>query len=110
MSYGYENAAIRHLLEIERVVEAFTATKTEHRSHNGVKSVVDKILFPGYVFFAADSEWVPKPDYRSTGYFIRLLTMDDSWHLKDSDEKFVSWLLEGMDYLVCQRLTMKATE
>lgn len=91
---GHEDAAMRYMVESENVFKAFVAKKSEHRSRNGIKSVVEKIIFPGYVFFIANQEWAPKPDYKGKNYIIRLLTIENSWHLKGTDEEFVRWLWE----------------
>lgn len=91
---GSEEAAVRLLNTTPRMVQAFVPKKVEHRSEKGVKSTVEKVLFPGYVFFQAEESWTPTLAMYHAEYILRLLRKDGSWQLKGEDEALVRWLLK----------------
>lgn len=91
---GSEEATARLLNSTPRMVHAFVTRKAEHRSEKGVKSTVEKVLFPGYVFFQAEESWTPTMTMYHADYILRLLRKDGSWQLKGDDEALVRWLLE----------------
>ena len=91
---GSEEAAARLLNSTPLMYHAFVPKKVEHRSENGIKSKVEKVLFPGYVFFQAAESWVPTLVLYHADYILRLLRTEEGWQLKGDDEAFVRWLLE----------------
>lgn len=91
---GSEEATARLLNSTPLMIRAFVPKKVEHRSENGVKSKVQKVLFPGYVFFHAEESWVPPMVLYHADYILRLLRTEEGWQLKGDDEVFVQWLLD----------------
>lgn len=91
---GSEEAAARLLNTTPRMHWAFVPKKVEHRSEKGNKSTVEKVLFPGYVFFQAEEEWIPTRTMYHADYILRVLRKDGGWQLHGDDEALVRWLLE----------------
>lgn len=91
---GSEESAARLLNTTPRMQQAFVPKKVEHRSQNGVKSTVEKVIFPGYIFFLAEESWTPTLTMYHADYILRLLRQDGSWHLKGEDEALARWLLK----------------
>lgn len=91
---GNEEAAVRLLETTSWLKRAFVPKKVEHRSEKGVKSTVERVLFPGYVFFLADERWTPTLAMYHADYILRLLRTDNGWQLKGEDEALVRWLLQ----------------
>lgn len=91
---GSEEAAVRLLNATPRMHRAFVPKKVEHRSEKGVKSTVENVLFPGYVFFQAEESWTPTLTMYHADYILRLLRTDNGWQLKGDDEALVGWLLK----------------
>ena len=90
---GFEESTARLLRATPLMHRVFVPRKVEHRSQNGVKSTVRKVLFPGYVFFEAEPEWRPPLLLYHADYVLRLLHREGDWHLYGDDEAFARWLL-----------------
>lgn len=91
---GSEEATVRLLNATPRMRHAFVPKKVEHHSEKGVKSKVERLLFPGYVFFQAENDWAPTMSMYHADYILRLLRTDGSWQLKGDDETLARWLLQ----------------
>lgn len=91
---GSEEAAARLLRTTPCMCRAFVPRKVERHSEKGVKSRVEKVLFPGYVFFQAEEEWIPSLALYHADYILRLLRTEEGWQLKGEDRAFVQWLLD----------------
>jgi len=80
---------IRHLFPD---VKALAIGQLKHQSRNGVKSVVNAILLPGYVLFHAESDFEVRNFY-TLEHVVRLLKYEDrSWGLRDDDRSFAEWI------------------
>lgn len=96
---GKEQAVADQLHRMHPEVLAVVARQEKHRSDHGVKSRVESVLFPGYVFFEAPEELQPYVSFPRENV-IRVLTREDgSWQLMGEDEHFARWLL-GYDGLL----------
>lgn len=96
---GKEQAVADQLHRMHSEVRAVVARQEKHRSEHGVKSRVESVLFPGYVFFEAPEELQPYVSFPRENV-IRVLTREDgSWKLMGEDEHFARWLL-GYDGLL----------
>ena len=89
---GKEQALATLINRTQSVVKAFVAKQEQFHSQQGVKSKVEKVLMPGYVFFHSP----PEEDIEALiprDHLIRILTTDDGvWQLYGEDERFVRWL------------------
>ena len=90
---GSEEATARLLRTTPLLHRAFVPKKVEHHSENGIKSKVEKVLFPGYVFFQAEESWTPTLALYHADYVLRLLRTETGWQLKGDDAAFAQWLL-----------------
>lgn len=89
---GKEQALATLINRTQSIVKAFVARQEQFHSQQGVKTKVEKVLLPGYVFFQAPEDedveaLIPRD------HLIRMLTTDDGvWQLYGEDERFVQWL------------------
>lgn len=73
-------------------VKALAVGQLKHQSKNGVKSIVNSILLPGYVLFQADKDFEVRRFY-SMEHVVRLLKYEDlSWALRGDDLAFAQWI------------------
>lgn len=91
---GSEEVTARMLNATPHMIRAFVPQKVEHRSEKGVKSTVQKVLFPGYVFFQAEKEWTFSRQKYHVDSVLRLLCKNGSWQLTGEDEAYVRFVLE----------------
>lgn len=107
---GSEESAVRLLNATPRMHRAFVPKKVEHRSEKGVKSAVEKVLFPGYVFFQAEEDWTPTLTMYHADYILRLLRTDNGWQLKGDDAELIRWLLRHNGLLDMSKAYREGTQ
>ena len=89
---GKEHALAELINRFSPGVRAIVARKENFHSEHGVKTRVEKIILPGYVFFRAPKEGDPDIP---RDHLIRVLTLDDGdWRLAGDDERFAEWLFQ----------------
>ena len=75
-------------------LRASPVSQIQHKSVQGIKSTVQKIIMPGYVYFQTKSHI--SPDLRYVEDSIRFLgPSETSWTLWGMDEWFARWLFEN---------------
>ncbi len=91
---GKELAVARRIQAARDGVRAVAARQEKHKTVRGVKSRIEEIFLPGYVFFETDArmeslDWLPRLDV------IRVLHYGDKyWQLIGEDERFAKWLFK----------------
>lgn len=90
---GKEMAVARMIENLCPEVRAIAARQEKHKSVQGVKSKVEAVILPSYVFFEAPAEmenvpWMPATDV------IRVLSYEGDWRLAGEDERFTKWLFQ----------------
>ena len=66
----------------------------KRRSRNGVRSLENEVMLPGYIFYEADDGCRPKPPLPE-GIFRILTTLDGDCRLLGRDEWFAGWVLKN---------------
>ena len=95
---GKERKTVELLQRLHPQIHAFPIAQKKHQSKNGVKSITEAILLPGYVLFEADAEFEVQQFYRLENV-VRLLKYEDrSWTLRGDDLAFARWIgrMHGM--------------
>lgn len=72
-------------------VRAVAARQEKHKSAHGVKSKIEAVILPGYVFFQAPAD-IPDLSWMPTTDVIRVLSYQGEWRLMGEDERFAEWL------------------
>lgn len=91
---GSEEATACMLNATPHMIRALVPKKLQHHSERGVKSIVKRVLFPGYVFFQAEERWIFARRRFHADSVLRLLCKDGDWRLRGDDEKYVRFILE----------------
>ena len=89
---GTERHVAQRLTQFEGVQNAFAVVQMKHCSHEGVKSMVETVMMPGYVFFYAKPDLETYLIYRNIEPALRLLTYHGAWALQGQDLSFAEWL------------------
>lgn len=95
---GREQKTVEMIQRFFPAIKALAVGQLKHQSKNGIKSVVNTILLPGYVLFQADEDFEVRRLY-SLKYVVRLLKYEDkSWALRGDDLRFAEWIyrMNGM--------------
>lgn len=89
---GREQKTVEMIRHLYPSVNALAVGQLKHKSQNGVKSVVNTILLPGYVLFQADEDFEVRRFY-SLEHVVRLLKYEDrQWMLRGDDLAFAQWI------------------
>lgn len=89
---GKEQKTAEMIRRLFPAIKAIAVGQLKHQSRNGVKTVVNAILLPGYVLFQADDDFEVRRFY-SLESVVRLLKYEDhSWMLRGDDLLFARWI------------------
>lgn len=89
---GREQKTVEMIQRFFPHIKPLAVGQLKHQSKNGVKSIVNTILLPGYVLFQADEDFEVRYLY-SLDYVIRILKYEDrSWALRGDDLRFAEWI------------------
>ena len=89
---GMERYVAQRMTQLDGVTDAFAVAQMKHCSREGVKSMVETIMMPGYVFFIARPDFETYLIYRNIEPALRLLTEHGAWALQGRDLSFAEWL------------------
>jgi len=90
---GHESSVAESLEAQTPGLIATSVSQTKVKSVQGVSSVVNELIFPGYVYFQTKSQ--NPPDLRYIEDSIRLLeTTKNSWTLTGMDAWFAKWIID----------------
>ncbi|MDO4547091.1 MAG: hypothetical protein Q4D04_03240 [Clostridia bacterium] len=68
------------------------ARRVRRKTERGVTTLIEDVLFPGYVFFSAPSNFSPQSLPRED--VIRVLaTQEGDWRQRGDDERIIRWFL-----------------
>jgi len=89
---GREQKTVEVIRHMHPEITALAVGQLKHQSRNGVKSVVNTILLPGYVLFQADEDFEVRQLY-FLEHVVRLLKYEDRmWALRGKDLAFAQWV------------------
>lgn len=90
-----------------RSLKAAYVSQISHKSVQGIKSTVQQITMPGYVYFQTNS--YDPPDLRFIQDSIRLLRpAGKSWTLWGWDEWFAKWIVENQGVIGMSKARINA--
>jgi transcription termination/antitermination protein NusG len=90
---GQESIIAHSLTKKYEVLRALTVSQLKHKSVNGIKSLAEQILLPGYVLFRAYEENPPISDLQCEHGVIKVMrNTSGDWRLDDNDRRFASWV------------------
>lgn len=89
---GTEQRSAARLKQLYGVRDAFAVRQMKHCSRGGVKSMVERIMIPGYVFFLAEPGLETYLIYRNVESALHLLSYHGTWALRGRDLSFAEWL------------------
>ena len=92
---GLEQSVARSLNQRYDGIKALAVTQLKHKSCNGIKTVCEQILLPGYVLFRAYEENPPLYEFTNAKGVIRVIrNTSGDWRLGFRDRSFADWVFE----------------
>ena len=90
---GHEKLVANAINQRYDALRALAVSQLKHKSTNGIKSVHEQILLPGYVLFRAYEEKLPLYDFQSVQGVIQVMrNTSGDWRLGLHDRGFADWV------------------
>lgn len=90
---GLESIVAHTLNQKYEALKALAVSQLKHKSTNGIKTVHEQILLPGYVLFRAYEENLPIFDFQSVQGVIQVMrNTSGDWRLDHNDRGFADWV------------------
>lgn len=89
---GAEARVSNQLAGMEGIRIAFAVKQMQHRSQRGVRSEVERVMLPGYVFFLAERDMQRYRLLRGNDRILRVLSYREAWALRGEDLAFARWM------------------
>ena len=90
---GLESLVANALNQKYNVLRALAVSQLKHKSTNGVKTVYEQVLLPGYVLFRAYEENLPLYDFQNVQGVIQVMrNTSGDWRLGQNDRGFADWV------------------
>ena len=92
---GGEKSVAEELMQREPEVKVIAPVKERIRRNRGGSTKEQVLLFPGYVFFAADEAFNAYTMKRNDDVYRLLLTGEEDWRLMGEDRRLVASFFEN---------------
>lgn len=90
---GLESIVAHTLNQKYEALKALAVSQLKHKSTNGIKTVHEQILLPGYILFRAYEENLPIFDFQNVQGVIRVMrNTSGDWRLDHNDRAFADWV------------------
>jgi transcriptional antiterminator NusG len=93
---GSEQTVAHMLSQKGEGMQALAVTQYKHKSKNGIKTIEESILLPGYVFFQCENAELSFSFLYTIADVIRLLrSPSGDWRIANDDCQFIKWVFQN---------------